>query len=471
MPVGGGRSISIYRLAWSQSSAWRCLSTSPRDNRSSPSISQASCLSPLASAVRSLPIEGRHTARSLPNARSALAIGRGHLIQSRLACQYDRGPRGLGSLRCGGSCACSVRAKSRSSTSPLIHFPSFRYGLITVAIVALGEFGVIFVLSLYLQGVLGLTAFQVGLVFLPFTIATLIRPRAQMLSNRFGAKWVVTIGMLIEATAIFSLSRILELDTPIGLIIPVLILYGVGVGLAIAQLTSVVLSDVPPQRLGAGSGANNTIRQVGAAVGVAIIGAVLTTGIRTSGETISMPFSRSAVCQDRHHPADRSRRQRQRGTGQPGRRAGGGSKPPLPAKPLARSSSNPSWTAHAAWPWSPASSCCWARLLPADTEQQDARNARGCGGPLTNSPPQRQAKEEHHPWSRNRRTAGRLKVGRRRVADVRELAHCLGCQVVLLQCLRTKPTTTWSVTRACRLRCARPRKLRHVITSGRCSAR
>lgn len=82
----------------------------------------------------------------------------------------------------------------------LTRFPSFRYGLITVAIVALGEFGVIFVLSLFLQGVQGLTAFQVGLIFLPFAIATLITaPSAGLLSNRFGAKWVVTIGMLIEA--------------------------------------------------------------------------------------------------------------------------------------------------------------------------------------------------------------------------------------------------------------------------------
>lgn len=186
----------------------------------------------------------------------------------------------------------------------LTRFPSFRYGLITVAIVALGEFGVIFVLSLYLQGVLGLTAFQTGLVFLPFAIATLFTaPTAGFLSSRFGAKWVVTSGMLIEAIAIFSLSRILQVDTPIGAVVPVLILYGIGVGLAIAQLTSVVLSEVPPQKLGAGSGANNTIRQVGAAIGVAIIGAVLTTGISTSAQaqldanqTIP-PFVKTAIVQ------------------------------------------------------------------------------------------------------------------------------------------------------------------------------
>lgn len=168
----------------------------------------------------------------------------------------------------------------------LARFASFRFGLITVAIVALGEFGIIFVLSLYLQGVLGLSAFQTGLLFLPFALATLFTaPSAGILSSRFGAKWVVTTGMVLEAAAIFALYLVLRVDTPIPLIIAVLVLYGVGVGLAIAQLTSVVLSEVPPQRLGAGSGANNTIRQVGAAIGVAIIGAVLTTGIGNSART------------------------------------------------------------------------------------------------------------------------------------------------------------------------------------------
>jgi hypothetical protein len=62
-------------------------------------------------------------------------------------------------------------------------------------------------------------------------------------------------------------------------------LYGVGVGLAIAQLTSVVLNEIPRDRLGSASGANNTIRQVGAAMGIAIIGAILTTTVVDSART------------------------------------------------------------------------------------------------------------------------------------------------------------------------------------------
>jgi EmrB/QacA subfamily drug resistance transporter len=168
----------------------------------------------------------------------------------------------------------------------LLRYKSFRFGLLTVAIVALGEFGVIFVLSLYLQGVLGYTALATGLTFLPFAALTLfVAPTAGLLSARFGPKWVVTAGMLFEAVFIFVLSRVLSVDTHQATIILIMLGYGVGVGLAIAQLTNIVLSEVPPQRLGAGSGANNTLRQVGAALGIAVIGAMLASTLSFSART------------------------------------------------------------------------------------------------------------------------------------------------------------------------------------------
>ncbi|HET6487235.1 MAG TPA: DHA2 family efflux MFS transporter permease subunit [Spirochaetia bacterium] len=168
----------------------------------------------------------------------------------------------------------------------LLGYRSFRFGLLTVSIVALGEFGVIFALSLYLQGVLGYTALATGLTFLPFAALTLfVAPTAGLLSARFGPKWVVTAGMLFEAVFIFLLGRVLRTDTAQSTIILILLGYGVGIGLAIAQLTNIVLSEVPANRLGAGSGANNTLRQVGAALGTAVIGAVLSTTLSLSVQT------------------------------------------------------------------------------------------------------------------------------------------------------------------------------------------
>lgn len=158
----------------------------------------------------------------------------------------------------------------------LLRYRSFRYGLLTVLIVALGEFGVVLVLSIYFQLAKGLGAFETGLRFLPFALVVIIAaPMAGTLSSRFGAKWVVTAGMIIEAVSLFWISRILTIDLEYGAIVPAFMLYGIGIGLAIAQLANIVLSDIPGEKAGVASGANNTVRQIGASLGIAIIGAVL----------------------------------------------------------------------------------------------------------------------------------------------------------------------------------------------------
>jgi MFS family permease len=171
--------------------------------------------------------------------------------------------------------------EERSGGEPLFEFgllqyPSFRYGLLTVLIVALGEFGVVLALSIFFQLAKDLDAFQTGLRFLPFALAVLVAaPAAGALSSRFGAKWVVTAGMACEALSLFWLSRLMDIDTRYLLLVPPFLLYGVGVGLAIAQLANIVLSDIPADKAGVASGANNTVRQLGASLGIALIGAVL----------------------------------------------------------------------------------------------------------------------------------------------------------------------------------------------------
>jgi hypothetical protein len=99
------------------------------------------------------------------------------------------------------------------------------------------------------------------------------------------------------------LSLLIQVDTPRIVFVPIFLLYGMGLGLAIAQLTNVVLSDIPPQNYGEGSGANNTLRQVGAAVGVAILGAVLASAISTTGAT---QLSKHTVIPDAIKPAIQS---------------------------------------------------------------------------------------------------------------------------------------------------------------------
>jgi MFS family permease len=191
--------------------------------------------------------------------------------------------------------------QERNNGEPLFEFgmfkyPSFRYGLITVAIVALGEFGAILVLSIFFQLAKGLNAFETGLTFLPLALAMIVAaPTAGALSTRFGAKWVVTTGMVFEAIALFTIASLFNVDTPIWQLMVAFTIYGIGVGLAIAQLANIVLSDVPADKAGVASGANNTIRQLGAALGIAIIGAVMFGNFASAAKPL---IEKSTVFQD-----------------------------------------------------------------------------------------------------------------------------------------------------------------------------
>ncbi len=158
----------------------------------------------------------------------------------------------------------------------LWRFRGFRYGNLAGTIVSLGEFGLLFALPLFLQGVLGYTAFETGLVFLSLAIGAFVAaPLAATFARRYGPRWVVTTGMILEAIGILAVSLLISTTLDgLMLFIP-LFIYGVGVGFATAQLTSIVLSDVPIERSGIASGANSTLRQVGSALGIAILGTVL----------------------------------------------------------------------------------------------------------------------------------------------------------------------------------------------------
>ncbi len=162
----------------------------------------------------------------------------------------------------------------------LLRYRSYKYGMITGLIVNLGEIGVLFAASLYLQGTKGLSAFDTGVALLPLAVMAFIgAPVAGSFSARVGPKWIVTTGMSIEVIALLTLFVVVEPSTSTTTIALILGLYGLGLGLAIAQLTSLVLYDIPAPKAGTASGGNSTIRQVGAALGIAIIGTVLTTAI------------------------------------------------------------------------------------------------------------------------------------------------------------------------------------------------
>jgi MFS family permease len=149
----------------------------------------------------------------------------------------------------------------------------------------MGEFGAVFIISIFLQTVKGLSAINAGLTFLPMAISVFIfAPIAGVLATKFGPKWIITTGMLLEAIALFSMSQVISISNPVYYLYPILVIYGAGVGLAISQVTSTVLMSIPWQKAGVGSGANNTVRQIGSAFGIAVIGAILVAQMSAVGQ-------------------------------------------------------------------------------------------------------------------------------------------------------------------------------------------
>lgn len=164
----------------------------------------------------------------------------------------------------------------------LFRIRTFRTGNASALIVSLGEFGLLFVLPLFLQSVLGYSAKSTGVLLLAlaggaFCAGGIAAPASQ----RFGARRVVALGMALETVGIAGIGLFLSTHVSGWQLAPALFVYGLGVGLATAQLTNVILADVPPALSGQASGTQSTARQVGSALGIAILGTVLITGLES----------------------------------------------------------------------------------------------------------------------------------------------------------------------------------------------
>ncbi len=160
----------------------------------------------------------------------------------------------------------------------LFAIPSFRNGNIAALIVSLGEFGLLFALPLWFQNVLGYTAFQTGLVLLALALGSFMASGlGAVIGRQRSPVFIVRLGIVLEMVGITGIALLLRPDSGWWVTAPLLFAYGLGVGFATAQLTGVVLADVPVERSGQGSGTQSTSRQIGSAFGIAILGTILFT--------------------------------------------------------------------------------------------------------------------------------------------------------------------------------------------------
>ena len=163
----------------------------------------------------------------------------------------------------------------------LFGIASFRNGNIAAMVIALGEFGIILSLPLWLQFVIGYDALQTGFVLLGLAGGAFVASGlAGGLSGKVSPVAMVRLGILLEIVGVAGVGFAISPEASWINVVPWLFVYGMGVGLATAQLTNVVLKDVPVQESGQASGTQSTARQLGSALGIAVLGTILFTSVQ-----------------------------------------------------------------------------------------------------------------------------------------------------------------------------------------------
>jgi EmrB/QacA subfamily drug resistance transporter len=182
----------------------------------------------------------------------------------------------------------------------LFRIASFRNGSIAAMIISMGEFGILFALPLWLQNVLGLSPISSGLVLLWLAGGAFVASGVGgALSGKLPPARAVQLGVTLELIAVAAVALLASQDAGWGIIAPFLFVYGIGIGLATAQLTGVIMVDVPMEKTGQGSGSQSTVRQIGSALGIAVLGTMLFTGTQSSLETrlsdLAIPQQQSQI--------------------------------------------------------------------------------------------------------------------------------------------------------------------------------
>ncbi|MFD0469668.1 MFS transporter [Nonomuraea thailandensis] len=153
----------------------------------------------------------------------------------------------------------------------------FAGGSLSMTLVQVGNGGLLLVLTQYMQFVLGYSSTQAGLAFIPMFAASMIfNGVGAALGTRLGNRTTAVLGMVVMAGG-FGLLGLSSADSFAILAVAQAVL-GAGSGLAMPSAVIALMGAVPAERAGAGSALNNTIQQAGAALGVAVLGSLATSG-------------------------------------------------------------------------------------------------------------------------------------------------------------------------------------------------
>jgi len=188
----------------------------------------------------------------------------------------------LVSLIAGGALLIAFVLWERRTTAPLLPLRLFRDRSFSIAnVVALGfsfgMFGAVFILIQFLQIVQGKTALEAAEMTMPWTLAPMVvAPLTGLVAPRLGTRALIVAGLTLQAIGIGWLALVLGADTPYSEMLPAFIVAGVGMGITFAPISTAMLANIREIDTAKASGTNSTIREMGTALGVAVLTAVFT---------------------------------------------------------------------------------------------------------------------------------------------------------------------------------------------------
>ena len=186
---------------------------------------------------------------------------------------------------------------------PMLPMPFFRdrrfatgTGVITFGFLVM--FGFFFLITQYFQFVRGWSPLRAGLATLPFPITMInMSPRSEGFVRRFGINKVIGVGFTSIAAG-FVVLALLSTTTPYLVIVVGLVLLSAGMAVTMAPATGAIMSSVPLNKAGVGSAVNDTTRELGGALGIAILGSIVTSGYQAEFDGEGLPGELAAIADE-----------------------------------------------------------------------------------------------------------------------------------------------------------------------------
>ena len=175
----------------------------------------------------------------------------------------------------------------------------FTVGSATITLAFFGAFGVFFLATQYFQFVLGFSPLTAAFAQIPIALTLLVvAPRSSDLVDRHDHRRVVSTGLALMSGGVVGLSLLATPDASYWPLLPALVLVGAGLALTTAPSTGLIIQSLPLDRAGVGSAVNDTVREVGAALGVAILGSIVAAGYSSGLDTAGLGPEQAAIAED-----------------------------------------------------------------------------------------------------------------------------------------------------------------------------